>query len=182
VESEIQLAFAALHQLLRPVLDRLERLPGPQADALRGAFGLVDTEVNRFLVEVAVLSLLSELAAERPVLCLVDDAQRLDSASADALVFVGRRLQAEPIVVLLAGRDDEVRQFDAPGLPSLGLGGLDPEAAGQLLDTLVGTLAPAVRDRLIGETGGNPLALEELPATLSREQLAGLQPLPPGFP
>jgi hypothetical protein len=104
--------------------------PARRPTRLRGAFGLVDTEVNRFLVEVGVLTLLSELAAEQPVLCLVDEAQRLDSASADALVFMGRRLQAEPIVVLLAARDDEVRQFDAPGLPSLGWAGWIPRRPG----------------------------------------------------
>jgi DNA-binding CsgD family transcriptional regulator len=182
VESEVELAFAALHQLLRPVLDRLDLLPVPQANALRGAFGLLDTQVNRFLAELGVLSLLTEVARQRPVLCLVDDAQRLDRASGDALVFVARRLGREPIVLLLAARDDDVRQFEGPGLPSLRLGGLDPEIAGQLLEAQAGRLAPQVRDRLIQETGGNPLALEELPATLTDEQLAGRQPLPERIP
>jgi DNA-binding CsgD family transcriptional regulator len=183
VESEIELAFAALHQLLRPVLGWLDRLPEPQANALRGAFGLIDTQpTNPFLIELGVLSLLSEVAKERPVLCLVDDAQRLDRASADALVFAARRLGAEPIVLLLAARDDGVRQFDAPDLPSLRLEGLDPEEAGQLLEAQAGKLAPEVRDRLIEETGGNPLALLELPASLSGEQLAGREPLPERLP
>jgi DNA-binding CsgD family transcriptional regulator len=182
VESEVQLAFAALQQLLRPDLDRLERLPGPQAEALRGAFGLVDTKVNPFLVELGVLGLFTELAQEQPVLCLVDDAQRLDRASADALVFVARRLECESIVLLLAARDDDVRQFDGPGLPFVRLEGLDPVGAAQLLEAQAGQLAPEVRDRLIQETGGNPLALEELPATLSSQQLAGLQPLPERLP
>jgi DNA-binding CsgD family transcriptional regulator len=184
VDSEAELAFAALHQLLRPILDRLDRLPAPQATALRGAFGLVETQPNRFHIELATLSLLAELAKRRPVLCLVDDSQRLDSASADALSFVARRLGAEPILMLLAARDDDLRQFHAPGLPELLLGGLDVVAAGQVLD--VGSsnreIAPGVRDRLIEETGGNPLALLELPATLTGEQLAGREPLPERLP
>ena len=147
--TEAELAFAGLQQLLRPVLDRLGRLPAPQADALRGAFGLVDAEASRFMVELGVLSLLAEVAEERPLLCLVDNAQWLDRASAEALVFVARRLHAEPIVLLLAARDDDVRQFEAPGVPSLRLGGLDAEAAGQLLEARVDRLAPAVRARLI---------------------------------
>jgi hypothetical protein len=180
--TEAELAFAGLQQLLRPVLDRLSRLPAPQADALRGAFGLVDAEASRFLVELGVLSLLAEVAEERPLLCLVDNAQWLDRASAEALVFVARRLHAEPIVLLLAARDDDVRQFEAPGVPSLRLGGLDAEAAGQLLEARVDRLAPAVRARLISETLGNPLALLELPATLSSRQLAGSEPLPTQLP
>jgi DNA-binding CsgD family transcriptional regulator/tetratricopeptide (TPR) repeat protein len=180
--TEAELAFAGLQQLLRPVLDRLDRLPAPQADALQGAFGLVDAEASRFLVELGVLSLLAEVAEERPLLCLVDNAQWLDRASAEALVFVARRLQAEPVVLLLAARDDDVRRFDAPGVPSLQLGGLDAEAAGQLLEARVDELAPAVRARLIEETMGNPLALLELPATLSSQQLAGSEPLPEPLP
>jgi hypothetical protein len=180
--TEAELASAGLQQLLRPVLDRLGRLPAPQADALRGAFGLVDAEASRFLVELGVLSLLAEVAEERPLLCLVDNAQWLDRASAEALVFVARRLHAEPIVLLLAARDDDVRQFEAPGVPSLRLGGLDAEAAGQLLEARVDRLAPAVRARLISETMGNPLALLELPATLSSRQLAGSEPLPTQLP
>jgi DNA-binding CsgD family transcriptional regulator len=182
VESEVELAFAGLQQLLRPVLDRLGRLPDPQAAALRGAFGLVDTEANRFLVELGVLSLLAEVAEDRPLLCLVDNAAWLDPASADALVFVARRLQVERIVLLLAARDDDVRRFDAPGLPSLRLAGLDPAAASELLEARAGKLAPEVRARLIEETRGNPLALLELPATLSTEQLAGSEPLPERLP
>jgi hypothetical protein len=130
VESEVELAFAALHQLLRPVLDRLGRLPIAQADAPRGAFGLVYVQVNRFLVELGVLGLLAEVAGEQLVLCLVDGAQRLDRASADAPVFVGRRLAAEPIVLLVAARDDDLRPFDGPGLPALRLQGLDPWGPG----------------------------------------------------
>jgi predicted ATPase len=180
--SEVELAFAGLQQLLRPVLGRLGGLPAPQAAALRGAFGLVDADVNRFLVELGVLSLLAEVAEEQPLLCLVDNAQWLDRASADALLFVARRLQVERIVLLLAARDDDLRQFEAQGLPSLRLEGLDREAAGQLLQARVGRLAPAVRERLIAETKGNPLALLELPVTLSSEQLSGSEPLPERLP
>jgi DNA-binding CsgD family transcriptional regulator len=182
VESEVELAFAALHQLLRPLLDRLDRLPAPQASALRGAFGLADTQPNRFLIELATLSLLAEVAKRQPVLCLVDDAQWLDRASAAALAFVARRLKAERIVLLMAARDDDLRQLHAPGLPELHLRGLDPEAAAQLLEQHGGGIAPHVRGRLIEETGGNPLALLEVPATLSGEQLEGREPLPERLP
>src|SRR5918999_3315303 len=113
-ESEAELAFAGLQQLLWPVLGRLRRLPAPQADALRGAFGLVDVEASRFLVELGLLGLLAEVADERPVLCLVDNAHWLDRASAEALVFVARRLQGERVLLLLGARDDDVRRFDAP--------------------------------------------------------------------
>jgi hypothetical protein len=125
IESEMGLPFAALHQLLQPVLDRVDRLPILQAAALRGAFGLLDTDAgsSQFLVELGVLGLLVELARERPVLCLVRDAQRLDQASADALVFVARRLQRDRIVLVLAVRDDDVRQTQADGLPELQLTG-----------------------------------------------------------
>jgi DNA-binding CsgD family transcriptional regulator len=184
VQAEVELPFAALHQLLGPILDRLDRVPAPQAHALRGAFGLAETqtETNRFLVELGVLSLLAVVAAEQPLLCLLAQARWLDPASADALVFVARRLATEPIVVLFAAREGEARHFQAPGLPELHLGGLDPVAAGELLAAQVGPLAPQVRDRLIAETGGNPLALLELPATLTSQQLAGRAPLPQRLP
>src|SRR5918996_3399222 len=180
--SEVELAFAGLQQLLWPVLDRLSRLPAPQAEALRGAFGLVDAQASRFLIEVGVLGLLAEVAEERPLLCLVDNAQWLDRASVEALVFVARRLQGERILLLLAARDDDVRQLDAPGVPSRRLGGLDAGAAGQLLEARVDKLAPVVRERLIEEAMGNPLALLELPAILSTRQLAGSEPLPGQLP
>jgi DNA-binding CsgD family transcriptional regulator len=181
-ESEAEVAFAGLQQLLGPVLDRLDRLPAPQAGALRGAFGLADTQANRFLVELGVLSLLAAVAVERPVLCLLAHARWLDAASADVLVFVARRLQGEPVAMLFAARDDDLRRFQAPGLPELHLGGLDPDDAGALLDAQVGGLAPAVRERVIEDAAGNPLALLELPASLSGEQLAGLTPLPARLP
>jgi hypothetical protein len=177
IESEAELPFAAVHQLARPVLQDVDALPGPQASALRGALGAEDGRSGeRFLVSLAVLSLLAEAAEERPLLCLVDDAQWLDDASADALVFVARRLEAEGIAMLFAAREGEARRFDAPGLPELPLGGLDSAAAGALLEDQAGAaLAPEVRDRLIEGTGGNPLALLELP--LSEAQLAGTEPL-----
>ena len=186
VEAEVELPFAGLQQLLGPVLDRLGRVPAPQAQALRGAFGLVEpeTNTNKFLVELGALSLLAVVAAEQPLLCLIGQARWLDAASADALVFVARRLQAERLVVLFAARDGEARTFQAPGLPELRLGGLDPVAAGELLAAQVGTgiLAPQVRERLLAEAGGNPLALLELPATLSSQQLAGRVLLPQRLP
>ena len=178
VESEAQLPFAVLHQLLRPVLGELDALPGPQASALRGALGLEEVAGDqRFLVSAAVLSLLDEAAANGPVLCLVDDAHWLDEASSGALVFVARRLEAEGVVMLFAAREGEVRRFDAPGLPELWLGGLDADAAGELLDATAGALSPAARDHLIAGTGGNALALLELPSALSAAQLAGHEPL-----
>src|SRR5262245_54939554 len=179
IEAESALPFAALQQLLRPVLLHLEKVPKPQADALRGALGLaVGRGDERFLVSLAVLSLLAEAAEERPLLCLVDDAHWLDDASADALVFVARRLDAEGIVLLFAAREGEVREFEAPDLAELRLAGLDADAAAALLDRHAGvTLSPETRARLVEATGGHPLALLELPSTLSEGQLAGSEPL-----
>jgi DNA-binding CsgD family transcriptional regulator len=177
-EPEAQLAYAGLHQLLQPALGQLDRLPGPQANALGGAFGLVEGPACRSMVANGVLSLLARLGRERPVLCLVGEAQWLDRASAEALVFTGRRLDTEPVVLLLAAEDGGGRRFDAPDLPSLRLGGLDRDAAGQLLADLTGAMAPAVADQLIDRVAGHPLALVELAATLSGEQLAGRAPLP----
>jgi DNA-binding CsgD family transcriptional regulator len=183
VESETHLPFAALQQIVRPVLRHVEDLPQPQAAALRGALGLAAGGSDPFLVSLAVLSLLAEAAERRPLLCLVDDAQWLDDASADALVFVARRLEAEGIAMLFAAREGEIRRFEAPGLPELHLGGLDPAAAGSLIDRHAGVaLSSEVRDRLVAETAGNPLALLELSPALSDAQLSGaealLAPLP----
>jgi DNA-binding CsgD family transcriptional regulator len=170
VESEAELPFAALHALLRPVLDEIGALPGRQAEALRGAFGLAEGLVaDRFLVGLGVLSLIAELAEERPVLVLADDAQWLDRASGDALVFAARRLHAERATVLVAARDEPGAGLR--GLPELRVSGLDRAAAEQLL---VGAgLVAAVRDQLIAEAGGNPLALIELSRGLSGPQRAG---------
>jgi predicted ATPase len=124
IESESELAFAALHQLLRPVMGWVNRLPPPQAAALRVAFGLQEgTGVDRFLVSLAVLSLLAEAAEERPVLGVVDDAHWLDSASANALAFAARRLEAEPVALLLAAREEEAGPLEGFGLPELRIGG-----------------------------------------------------------
>jgi DNA-binding CsgD family transcriptional regulator/predicted ATPase len=176
VESEAHLPFAALHQIVRPVLGDLEKLPQPQAAALGGALGLAAGGSDRFLVSLAVLSLLAEAAERGPLLCLVDDAQWLDDASADALVFVARRIEAEGIAMLFAAREGEIRRFEAPGLPELHLGGLDPATAAALIDRHVGVaLSTEVRDRLVAETGGNPLALLELSPALSDAQLSGAE-------
>ena len=180
VESEFELPFAALHQLLRPVLSDVDRLPAPQASALRAAFGLTaDGQDNRFLVSVAVLGMLDELARQAAVLCVIDDAQWLDDASGSALEFVARRIDADRIALLFAARDGEVRRFSAPGLPELHIDGLDAEAGGQLLAERVGVaIPPEVVSRLMEATGGNPLALVELPSLITPNQFSGQEPLP----
>ena len=170
VESEAELPFAALHALLRPALDEAGALPARQAAALRGAFGMTQEAVaDRFGVGLGVLSLVAELAESQPVLLLVDDAQWVDRASADALAFAARRLHAERIAVLVAARDEPGETL--PGLPELRLGGLDRAAAEQLLAG--DGLALAVRDQLIADAGGNPLALVELSRGLSAGERAG---------
>jgi DNA-binding CsgD family transcriptional regulator len=175
IESESELAFAALHQLLRPVLDRIDRLPDPQAAALRAAFALsAETVSDRFRVSLGVLGLLSEVAEERPLLCVLDDAQWLDQASADALVFAARRLDAEPLAVLFAARDDPERPFAAPGLPELRPGPLDAADARAVVAALAGPgVSPDALDWVLESAHGNPLALVELPSSLSAGQLAG---------
>src|SRR5215472_5087289 len=172
VESEMELAFAGLHQLCAPLLVRLERLPGPQRDALGIAFGLREGAApDRFLVGLAVLTLLSEAAGERPLLCLVDDAQWLDRVSAQVLVFVARRLLADPVGLMFAARDPG-EQLGA--LPDLEVRGLqDAEARGLLRSVVPFRLDEGVLDRILAETQGNPLALLELPRGLSPAQLAG---------
>jgi DNA-binding NarL/FixJ family response regulator len=184
IESESELAFASLHQLLRPALDLAGRLPGPQAAALGGAFGLTKRAgEDRFLISAACLTLLSELAERRPVLCVVDDVQWLDTPSADALLFVARRLEAEGIVLLLAVRDPDGSDFDARGLTELAVAALDKTAAGALVDGRARvSVAPAIRDLLIRESDGNALALVELSAALTPRQLAGDEPLPDALP
>jgi DNA-binding CsgD family transcriptional regulator len=172
IESEMELAFAGLHQLCAPILDRLERVPEPQRAALETTFALSPGAVpDRFLVGLAVLSLLSEEAAERPLLCIVDDAQWLDRASAAALAFVARRLLAEPVVLLFAARapSDLIT-----GLPELVLEGLrDADARALLASVVPGRLDGLVAESVIAETRGNPLALLELPRGLTAAQLAG---------
>jgi AAA ATPase-like protein len=172
VESEMELAFAALHQLCAPMLDRLERLPGPQRDAVGVAFGLsAGNAPDRFLVGLAVLSLLSEVGEERPLLCLVDDAQWLDRASAQALAFVARRLLADPIALVVATREPIEDLTGQPELLVEGLGNGDARAL--LGSALRVPLDERVRDRIVAETRGNPLALLELPRGLTPAQLAG---------
>lgn len=172
VQSEMELAFAALHQLCGPMLDRLERLPEPQRDALRTAFGVIaGPPPDRFLIGLAVLGLLSEIADERPLLCLIDDEQWLDQASAQVLTFVARRLVAESVGLIFAAR---VPGRDLADLPQLVVSGLADADARALLDTvLTGPLDARVRDQIIAETRGNPLALVELPRGRSAQQLAG---------
>jgi DNA-binding CsgD family transcriptional regulator len=181
VQSEMELAFAGLHQLCAPLLDRLDRLPGPQEEALRTAFGLAaGPPPDRFLVGLAVLSLLSEMAGERPLVCVVDDQQWLDRASAQALGFVARRLAADPVGLVFAARDPDE---DLAGLPELAVGGLRAADARALLDSvLAGPLDARVRDRFVAETRGNPLALLELPRGVTSAELAGGFGLPGAQP
>ena len=173
VECEMELAFAALHQLCAPMLDRLDGLPAPQREALRTVFGLSSgvAAPSRFLVGLAVSSLLSEVAEGGPLVCVVDDAQWLDQASAQTLGFVARRLWAEPVGMVFASREpcDELR-----GLRDLELGGLRDGDARALLSSAVQLfLDKRVCDRIVAETRGNPLALLELPRGLTQAQLAG---------
>jgi DNA-binding CsgD family transcriptional regulator len=183
VESEMELAFAALQQLCGPMLDRLGQLPRPQRDALGVAFGLTGGSApDRFLVGLAALSLLAEVAGDRPLLCVVDDAHWLDRASAQALGFVARRLLAEPVALLVAAREPG-KEF--AGLPELVVGNLAESDARELLGSVImGPLDDRVRDRIVVEAEGNPLALLELPRALSPAELAGGygQPGAPGLP
>ena len=174
VESEMELAFAGLHQLCTPMLSNLTGLPGPQRDALATVFGLSTGEApGRLLVGLAVLGLLSEVAEESPLVCLVDDAQWLDQASAQALAFVARRLLAERVALVFAVREPSEEQHWG-GLPLLAVGGLSSGDARALLDSVTpGRLDERVRDRIVAETRGNPLALLELPRGLSAAELAG---------
>ena len=168
VESEVELPFAGLHLLLRPVLGRVSELPEPQRLALEGAFGLAvaPAAADRLLVGLAVLSLLSELAGDGPLLCLIDDAQWLDRESAQALLFAARRLDAEGVCLLFAARDGEP-SFGAPGIEDLRVTELEPSAAAALLAQRGSELDPGVRYRILAEARGNPLALSELPAVLA---------------
>ncbi|HEY3260126.1 MAG TPA: AAA family ATPase [Pseudonocardiaceae bacterium] len=186
VEPESDLPFAGLHQLLRPVLDRLDVLPDVQSAALRGALamGPVGTgpqPAERLLVGVGVLSLLAEAAADHGLLCLVDDVQWLDRESADALLFVARRLEAEAVGMLFAVRS-EGSPWEAPMLPRIRLEGLRQAEAAVLLHRTGADLAPGVLDRVIELTDGNPLALLELPGSLSAAQRSGAEPLPAHLP
>jgi DNA-binding CsgD family transcriptional regulator len=181
VQAEAELSFAGLHQLCMPLLHRLDQVPAPQRDALGTAFGLRSGSApDRLLLGMAVRSLLAVAAAERPLVCVIDDAQWLDRRSAQALTFAARRLVAESVALVLAVRDPAGDQSLA-GLPRLVLGGLCPEDARDLLAAAIpGPLDERVRDRIVAETGGNPLALLELPQGRTYIELAGGFGLPGG--
>jgi DNA-binding CsgD family transcriptional regulator len=172
VQSEMELAFAGLHQLCAPMLDRLEAVPVPQREALRTAFGMsAGPAADRFLVGLAVLSLMSAVAERQPLICLVDDGQWLDAASRTVLAFVARRLGAESVGLVLATR---VAGGDLAGLRELAVGGLGEADARALLEAaLPGPIDARVRDQIVAETRGNPLALLELPRGLTVAELAG---------
>ncbi|HEX9352615.1 MAG TPA: AAA family ATPase, partial [Streptosporangiaceae bacterium] len=183
VESEMELAFAGLHQLCVPMLGRLEQLPRPQRDALAVAFGMREGQApDRFLVGLAVLSLLAATAEDQPLACLVDDAQWLDRASVQCLAFAARRLLAEPVALIFAAREpgDDHELAGLPGLAVTGLG--DADARAVLASAVGGRLDAQVRDRIVAETGGNPLALLQLPRGLAPAELAGGFGLPGAVP
>jgi DNA-binding CsgD family transcriptional regulator len=183
VESESPLAFAALQRLLWPVRGRVDSLPEPQRAALRAALGEAGGEGDRYLAFLGTLSLLADAAEDAPVVAVVDDAQWLDDASAAALLFAARRLDAERVALLFAARDGDARRFEAPDLPALTLEGVSGTDADSLLAARSeAAVDPAVRDQLVRATGGNPLALVELSAALDADQLAGLAPLPSPLP
>jgi DNA-binding CsgD family transcriptional regulator/tetratricopeptide (TPR) repeat protein len=181
IQSEMELAFAGLHQLCAPMLDQADRLPVPQREALRTALGIsAGPPPDRFLVGLAVLSLLSEVAGERPLICVIDDEQWLDQASAQALGFAARRLAADPVGLVIAARDPSA---ELAGVPELAVGGLAEGDARALLDqALSGPLDERVRDQIVAETQGNPLALLELPRGLTLAELAGGFGLPSAAP
>src|SRR3954447_24798587 len=174
VEAEMELPFAGLHHLCAPMLAQLDALPDPQQNALRVSFGLSCGDApNRFVVALAALTLFAEAARERPLLCLVDDAQWLDAATSQVLGFIARRLRAESVAILFTVREpsDERELAD---LPKLSLRGLHDDDARALLSSVIpGRLDDRVRDRLVAETRGNPLALVELPRGRSTGELAG---------
>src|SRR3954468_15951955 len=174
VESEMELPYAGLHQLCAPLLDRLDELPEPQEVALRIALGLASGDPpDRFLVALATLGLISTVAEAQPLLCVVDDLQWLDEASSLVLQFVARRLLAEPVALLFAVREPGAGP-QLTGLPELSLRGLEDADARALLETAIpGRIDERVRDRIVAETHGNPLALLELPRGMSTAELAG---------
>jgi DNA-binding CsgD family transcriptional regulator len=179
VEAEMELPFAGVHQLCATMPDRFDALPAPQREALKVALGLVAGEVpDRFLVGLAVLSLLSAVAEERPLLCLVEDAQWLDATSSQILGLVARRVRAESVAIVVAVREPPA-DHDFDRLPELRVGGLPEQDARTLLASVVaGRLDGRVGDRIVAETRGNPLALLELPARMTAAELAGGFELP----
>jgi DNA-binding CsgD family transcriptional regulator len=183
VESEMELPFATLHQLCFPLLDGLQQLPEPQGDALKTAFGLSGgRRPEPFFVGLAVLTLLSDAAEARPVVCIVDDAQWLDHSSALVLAFVARRLEAESVLLVFAERDEQALD-ELAGLPNLNVGALsEADARALLMEVSPGPLDERVVERIIVETHGNPLALLELPRAGSPASLAGGFALPDALP
>jgi DNA-binding CsgD family transcriptional regulator len=178
VESEAELPFAALDELVRPVLDLLDELPQPQANAIKAALALAEIEnAERFSAYAAALGLFSAAAAQQPLLCVVDDAHWLDQASAEALVFAARRLDYDAVAMLFAVRDPAPASFSTPGLAELRLRGLTADQAKTLLATTAPTLAPAELDRLVKAAGGNPLALLEFAPGVAASTVSGA-PLP----
>jgi len=173
IESEVELPFAGLQRLLGQMVERAEGLPAAQRDALTAAFGTAEGPApDAFFVALAVLSLLAEIAEEQPLLCVIDDVQWLDQASAQVLSFIARRLEAEPIALVFAVRDVPAPLLD--GLPHVPLEGLSDHDARRLLESAVpGGIDAQVRDRMVSETRGNPLALLELPRALTPAELAG---------
>jgi DNA-binding CsgD family transcriptional regulator len=184
IESEMELGFAGLHQLIVPFLSRLERLPAPQRHALASAFGLIaGGPPDRFQVGLATLTLLADAAADAPLLCVIDDTQWLDLESADVLGFVARRLYADRIAFLFAVREPIERRMSLAGLPELNIGGLSNGDARELLASVAtGPLDGQVSQRIIAETQGNPLAILELTAELTPRQLSSASPLPDPLP
>src|SRR5262245_4181147 len=179
VEAESDLAFAGLDGLLRPIMDGIDELPQAQADALSAALGLAPSRgSDRLLVSAAVLSLLAAAADDRPLLCLIDAVQFLDVASTEALLFSARRLGAEPVAMIFGVREGSGRDVAAPGLRELVLEGLGLEAAARLLEASAPSASEPVREWLLAQAAGNPLALLELPVGLSAEQLDGRAALP----
>jgi DNA-binding CsgD family transcriptional regulator len=179
VESEVDIAFSGLHELLRPALASLDALPESQGAAVRAALSLVaGTDGDRLAVYGGVLSLLATIAEDQPLLCVIDDAHWLDDASAAAIAFTARRLDADAIAILFGVREPDLRSFDLPGLPQLRLGGLDTVSARHVLASVLppGT-SPLVTEQLVEAALGNPLVLLELPAGLTTAQLSGEEPL-----
>ena len=182
VESETAFAYSGLHQLLRPLLDRIDPLPAPQATALRVALGVEQGEGDLFLVALATLGVLSE-AAEAGLLCVVDDLQWLDSATRDVLSFVSRRLDAEPVAILVAVRDPDGEGIGLPGASEVELAGVSADEAAQILTDRRGApVDPAVARAVAEHTGGNPLALIEVADRLSEDVLQGASALPDLLP
>src|SRR4051812_22325543 len=173
VESDMELAFAGLQQLCAPLLQHLEELPKPQREALNVAFGRgVGVTPDRFLVGWAVLGLIAAAATDRPLLCIIDDAQWLDQVSIQTLAFVARRLLADPVALVFAARDSGAEEL--AGLPELVIGGLSDGDARELLESvMVEGIDPRVRDRIVAETRGIPLALLDVPRNISATELAG---------